>query len=256
MINKLRHDTDRMDGLITAAGLGLRSMASKYYRKEIFSIYDERDGQIVIRPMLDAVIYRMKYAGIDDIYVVLDHGDGVTKKFIEESYPDLHIIEQRERRGYGYAVYLAKDHINSPFVLNAGDGMLLDPDVEKTIVRSFKGGNLFVAFQVDDPRRYGVLEMSGDTVVGVKEKPERPPSNLALAAFYVLDPSIFDLIDINQKESELTPAIDATIKAGVKTEVRMIRKDEWISVGQVSSYIDVVNRTYSFARERAKIRGV
>ncbi|KAA8922980.1 nucleotidyltransferase family protein [Thermoplasma sp.] len=239
-----------MKGLITAAGLGKRSMASKYYRKELFSIYDERDGNVVIRPILDAAIYRMRYAGVDDIYVVLDQEDGVTKKFIEESYPDLHIIIQRERKGYGYAVYLARDYINEPFVLNAGDGILIDPDREREIIHGFSGGNLLVAFQVDDPRKYGVLDMQGNTVIGVKEKPENPTSNLALAAFYVLDPSVFDHIDNGQRESELTPAIDATIKMGIRTTAQRIQKDEWISVGQVTSYVDVVNRTYRYAMER------
>ncbi|PYB67968.1 dTDP-glucose pyrophosphorylase [Thermoplasma sp. Kam2015] len=239
-----------MKGLITAAGLGKRSMASKYYRKELFSVYDFRDGSVVIRPILDAVIYRMKYIGVNEIYIVLDQEDGVTKKFIEDSYPELQIIIQKERRGYGYAVYLAREYMDSPFILNAGDGMIIDPDLEKDILKRYRFGNILVSFRVEDPTKYGVVKMEEDAVVGVVEKPKVPPSNMALAALYILDPSVFNFIDTETTDSELTPAIDAMIRKGVKTDLYEITKDQWISVGQVLKYVDVVNRTYKFATDR------
>ncbi|BAB59671.1 glucose-1-phosphate thymidylyltransferase [Thermoplasma volcanium GSS1] len=233
-----------LQGLITAAGLGTRSGASQFYRKEMFSIYDARDGKVVIRPIIDCVIYRMKISGIDDIIVVLDPKDEVTKKYIELSYPDVQIAYQTEKRGYGDAVHSALQFIHGPFLLNAGDGVLFDDNTEKRIVDSYKSGNRLIAFKVDDPRRYGVVEMDENgNIAGLEEKPNLPKSNLALAAIYILDKSVLNEIDTGKANVELTDAIDRTIKKGVKSDVIEIDRSEWISVGLADRYADVVSET-------------
>jgi glucose-1-phosphate thymidylyltransferase len=41
--------------------------------------------------------------------------------------------------------------------------------------------------EVPDAERFGVAELSGDRVVNIEEKPQRPKSNLAVTRFYMYD---------------------------------------------------------------------
>ncbi len=48
--------------------------------------------------------------------------------------------------------------------------------------------------QVHDPSRYGVAELSGQRVVSIEEKPERPRSDLAVVGIYLYPPDVFTVI--------------------------------------------------------------
>jgi glucose-1-phosphate thymidylyltransferase len=49
--------------------------------------------------------------------------------------------------------------------------------------------------QVDDPTRFGVVEVNGNKIQKIVEKPKNPISNLAVIGVYFLTPKIFDVID-------------------------------------------------------------
>jgi glucose-1-phosphate thymidylyltransferase len=48
--------------------------------------------------------------------------------------------------------------------------------------------------KVSDPQRFGVAEISGTRVVGIKEKPKKPKSNYAVTGIYFYDADVFDII--------------------------------------------------------------
>jgi glucose-1-phosphate thymidylyltransferase len=48
--------------------------------------------------------------------------------------------------------------------------------------------------QVPDPKRYGVAEFQGGTLVGIAEKPAQPKSDFAVAGIYVYPPDVFEVI--------------------------------------------------------------
>ncbi|MGC8608752.1 MAG: nucleotidyltransferase family protein [Thermoplasmata archaeon] len=235
-----------MDGLITAAGLGTRSGTSRFLRKEMLSLYDVRDSKLLLRPVIDCAIYRMMYSGIRDIYVVIDPGDRITEYYLKNMFPDVNMLYQKEKRGFGDAVYQARNSIRGPFVLNAGDGILIDKDMEKKIIESYSGGNRLAVFEVDNPSRYGTIELEGDRVTGVVEKSPDPPSNLALSAFYILTEDVFTHINGENKNVEVTDAIQASIKSGTVTYATRLRKGEWISVGIAGEYHTTLKETYDY----------
>ncbi len=235
-----------MDGLITAAGLGTRSGTSRFLRKEMLPLYDQRDGKLLLRPVIDCAIYRMKYSGISNIYTIVDPADRVTKDYLEEVFPDVGIIYQHEKKGFGDAVYRARDQIKGNFVLNAGDGVIVDRGIEASIIKSYSGGNLLSVFRVSNPSRYGTVEIKGDSVTDVVEKSSNPPSNLAIAAFYILDGRIFDYIDEDSPNAEISDAIKASIESGIRTRAYELPAGAWISVGIASEYYTTLEKTYRF----------
>jgi len=67
-----------MKAIITAAGFRSRSGLNGVMRKELLSIDDYRDGSIVLRPIIDVLIYNPGQTGVKDIAVILDRKDAIS----------------------------------------------------------------------------------------------------------------------------------------------------------------------------------
>jgi glucose-1-phosphate thymidylyltransferase len=71
---------------------------------------------------------------------------------------------------------------------------------------------------VPNPQRFGVAELFGGKVVGIKEKPKKPKSNYAVTGIYFYDAAVFDIIRTlkpsSRRELEITDVNDAYIDRG------------------------------------------
>ena len=241
-----------MQGLITAAGLGIRSNTGRWFRKVMLPVYDIRDGKLAIRPMIDCIIERMESVGIRDITAVLDPQDLVTIQYIKLNRSEVSIEYQRERKGFGDAVRAGSKNINGRFLLNAGDGMLIDSSTLKGLVESHYKTTLAL-MRVKDQKRYGIAEYERIgkgmyRITGLEEKPQKPKSDLALAAVYVLDDGVTDYIDKEGKNIELTTAIHAYMLAGNEVDGMLLPTGQWLSVGTAESYADVLKSTFNWTQ--------
>jgi glucose-1-phosphate thymidylyltransferase len=246
-------------GLITAAGLGTRSGLDGRLRKELLPIYLKIDGRVVLRPLIDAIYSRIRSLGIEEIGIVIGKSDIMTRAFIEENIPDASIIYQDSPDGFGDAVRKASEFIeDEPFILNAGDGMIMDIRHIKAGMDLFNqsGSQVLYLMHVDNPQRYGIAEVIdaiGYTknikkVRSLEEKPVSPKSNLALCACYILSPWVIsNLLESAVKPLELTPSINTSIAAGRNAMGIEIGREEWISVGYSHDYLQVLKRTYESA---------
>ncbi|MFG1415687.1 MAG: sugar phosphate nucleotidyltransferase [Thermoplasmataceae archaeon] len=245
-----------MKGVITAAGLGTRSGLNGRLRKELLPIYLKLGGDIVLRPILDAVYSRMVDHGVNDIAIILNPADEITHAYIRANLPDATILHQERQRGFGDAVLQAREFIDgNDFLLNAGDGIILNDTAYSTGLEIHKktGSSVLYLMRVEDPKRYGVAEVmqqDGYMVVkSVEEKPSKPKSNLALCATYIFNSEILGRIDHSiQANIELTPAIDALTFAGRTVFAVEVQRDEWISVGHAVDYSASLARTLDMAK--------
>ena len=245
-----------MKGVITAAGLGTRSGLNGRIRKELLPIYLKLGGDIVLRPILDAVYSRMVDHGVNDIAIILNPADEITHAYIRANLPDATILHQERQRGFGDAVLQAREFIDgNDFLLNAGDGIILNDTAYSTGLEIHKktGSSVLFLMRVEDPKRYGVaevLQQEGYMIVeSVEEKPSKPKSNLALCATYIFNSEILGRIDHSiQANIELTPAIDALTFAGRTVFAVEVQRDEWISVGHAVDYSASLARTLDMAK--------
>ena len=243
-----------MQGLITAAGLGVHANTGKWFRKVMLPVYDIRDGKLAIRPIIDCIIERMESIGIRDITAVLDPHDLVTAQYIKLNRSEVSIEYQKERRGFGDAVRAGSKNINGRFLLNAGDGILIDSSTLKGLAESHYNTTLAL-MRVRDPTRYGIAEYErigkgAYRITGLEEKPQNPKSNLALAAVYALDEGVIGYIDKEGENIELTPAIRAYMLAGNEIDGMLLRDGQWLSVGAAESYANVLRATLAWTRQR------
>ncbi len=235
-----------MDALITAAGLGTRANLPKGMRKEMLPVYAARCGKIVLRPILECIIHNLSLSGADRFFIILDSNDRHTADYLSTLGVKSEYIYQKKAEGYGRAVALAREYIAGDFILNAGDGLILDRNKTKKMIDLYKstGKTVLSVMAVQNPERYGVATIVDGRVTGVIEKPEYPASRYALAAFYVLTMDVMRLID----SAELTPAINKHIINGNVVLPFKIRKTDWASIGNSNDYYRILRRTYNFSR--------
>src|SRR6476659_6356346 len=200
--------------VIPAAGLGTRFLpATKATPKEMLPVVD--------KPAIQYVVEESVRAGLDDVLVITDRnweleaaleakGDQHRLARVRESADlgKVHFVRQGQPLGLGHAVLVAKEHVgNNPFAVLLGDDLIDSRDhllEEMLAVREARGGSVIALLEVppEQVHLYGcaaVDEIEGDVVrvTGLVEKPDpsEAPSNLAVIGRYVLDPSVFGVLE-------------------------------------------------------------
>ncbi|HLD57952.1 MAG TPA: UTP--glucose-1-phosphate uridylyltransferase [archaeon] len=270
--------------VIPAAGLGTRLLpATKEQPKEMLPVFCKENGNVVLKPFLQVLFERLHKAGFREFCIIA----GKSKRAIEDHFtPDKEFVNlleskkkndtagllkefyqmiensnifwvnQAEPKGFGDAVYCAKNFVNSDyFLVNAGDDIIVsnkDPIKRLcSIHEKFKPDISLMVQRVEDPRRFGVIvgEEKEDGLYDVSsiiEKPKDPPSNLAVIGVYIFSPKIFTALE-NVKpdqsgEKQLTDAIQYLITKGAKVLAVELAKDEKrVDIGTVETYRETLN---------------
>jgi UTP--glucose-1-phosphate uridylyltransferase len=172
---------------------------------------------------------------------------------------DLEYFYTRQRRqlGLGHAVLCARPVVGrQPFVVALGDS-IIGLNAQSTVVRSMidefeaSGAAGVIAFEEvprEDVSQYGIARPRGEIgdffeLDDLVEKPEvtEAPSNLAVAARYVLSPAIFDYLEKTPPgkgdEIQLTDAIRMLIRDGAKVlGVALAAGQRRFDIGNFESY--------------------
>lgn len=191
-------------------------------------------GKPFLRHTLDAV----RAAGIQDVTLLIGwQGHRIRESFGrgEDLGLSLSYEEQSERLGTAHAIGQLRRHVHGPFLSVNGD-VVVSGAALKDLLRAHEKvhGTIMGLAEVPDPRPFGVVEMDGDRVTSIEEKPRSPKSHLINAGIYVFDPDIFALIDATPKsprgEYEITDTIRMLL---AKQDVHGLRlPGEWLDVGR------------------------
>jgi len=170
-----------LKGVILAGGTGSRLMPlTKVTNKHLLPV-----GQ---KPMIYYPIEKLTSIGIEEILIVtgVEHmGDVVSLLGSGKDFGCRFTYKvQDEAGGIAQALALAEDFAHGqPLVVILGDNVFeadLKEYADKFI--SQETGARLLLKQVQNPQRFGVAELSGDRVIGIEEKPEKPKSDYAITA--------------------------------------------------------------------------
>ena len=92
---------------------------------------------------------------------------------------------------------------DAPFCLTYGDGVG-DIDISALIAFHRDHGRRATVTAVHPPRRFGVMELDGNTVIGFEEKPHAEGGWIN-GGFFILSPDVLDLIDSDETVWEREP---------------------------------------------------
>jgi glucose-1-phosphate thymidylyltransferase len=195
------------------------------------------------KPILSHILDEVAKLSPDKVTLIIGHLGGSIKSYLKGNY-DLNFnwIVQEERRGLGHAVGMGiTEHDHEPLLIILGDTIF---EADLSIIGESAISSIGVK-EVDDPRRFGVVEMENDLVVRMVEKPEVPPSNLAIVGLYYitdagkLGRAVRRLVeeDIQTKgEYQLTDALQLMVEGGEK--LTTFRVDGWYDCGKPETLLE------------------
>lgn len=185
------------------------------------------------KPVLEYAIEDLKEAGINEIGVILGNkgrdeiqellGDG-SEYGVEITY-----IIQGNPLGLAHAAGCARDFVgDDDFVMYLGDNILKSGVTD--LVESFEASDYGAGIalqEVDDPQAFGIADVDDqDNVTELIEKPDDPPTNLALIGMYVFSPAVFDAIERLEPswrgELEITDAIQDLFEDGYEIDSHVV----------------------------------
>lgn len=226
-----------MKGIVLAGGLGSRlNPCTLVTNKHLLPVYD--------KPMIYYPIKTLVEAGIDDIMLVTGgHFAGDFLKLLgngkEFGLSHLNYSYQEGEGGIAEALALAEYHASGePVCVILGDNILQFSIREAADqYRQQNGGAKILLKEVEDAQRFGVAEVVDGKVVRILEKPQNPPSNLAVTGVYFYDSRVFDFIRTlspsDRGELEITDVNNIYIETGELTYD--VIKGWWTDAGTFES---------------------
>jgi glucose-1-phosphate thymidylyltransferase len=146
-------------------------------------------------------------------------------------------VVQDGPRGLAKAIEQAKIVIDEPFLVILGDNYLEPKSFAREMAEYHekeKAECTIGICRVEDPSKFGIVEVEGNRVIKAVEKPERSKSDLGIAGVYVFDPIIFEMVKKlkpgKKGEYQLTDAIELMISEGRKVVFKEL-KGKHIDVG-------------------------
>jgi len=265
---------------------------SKEIPKEMLPLFSLSDGTIALKPVIHIIFENLFSIGIREFCVVVGRGKRVLEDYFtpDINFIDLlqskglsnraenlrkfysmvlqsriFFVNQPTPRGFGDAVLHAEPFVGDKhFLLHAGDDVVLSHDCDHLkrlirVFREFDADAVLLVEEVEDPRAYGVVmgkavDDYGNVLklIDIVEKPEKPPSNLAVVAVYVFKPKIFNYIKRVEPDSsgeiQLTYAIKLIIDDGCDVYgVKLRPGEKRLDVGTPQSYWKALYESYQWA---------
>ena len=221
--------SDDTKGVILAGGRGTRLQPITHTGpKQLIPVGN--------KPVLQHAIDDMRAAGITEIGIILGNKgrDEIQEYFGDGSEfgVDITYIVQGNPIGIAHAVGCARDFVgDDDFVVFLGDN-IFERGIGK-FVDNFRVGDhaaSIALMEVDRPEEFGIAEVSPDqSIEQIVEKPDDPPSNLAVVGVYAFSTRIFDVIDDLEPsargELEITDALQGLLDEGASITYDVV--DGW-----------------------------
>jgi glucose-1-phosphate thymidylyltransferase len=230
-------------GIILAGGTGSRlHPLTLTVSKQLMPVYD--------KPMIYYPLSTLMLTGIRDICLITTPADQASfRKLLGDGSGwglNIQYVVQPSPDGLAQAFTLAEDFLDGgPACLILGDNIFYAQGLShrlQTVAQRENGGTIF-AYVVQDPERYGVVEVAADgRALSVEEKPAHPKSNYAATGLYFFDRDVVEITrgirPSARGELEIADVITAYLKRGDLQVEILGRGAAWLDTGTHQSLLD------------------
>ena len=200
-----------MHAIIPVAGVGTRLRPHTYTLPKVLL-------NVAGKPILGHILDKLIKDGVTSATIVVGYMGDLVERYVRSQFAHLKVnfVTQEELLGLGHSIF----------------------DVDLRSVFSLPTNALGVK-TVEDPRRFGVVEMNGEFISRIVEKPEHPKTNLAVVGLYFIrNPKLLmqcldELVqkDVRTKnEYQLTDALQHMIELGESFSTFAV--DAWYDCGK------------------------
>ena len=273
--------------VVPAAGMGTRLLSiTKEIPKEMLPLFSKKpNGLICLKPIVQLVFEQFFDCGFREFCFVVGRGkrtiedhfspdhqylrqlktSGKTQESIdlEEFYMKIEEstivwVNQPTAKGFGDAVLQAKSFTNNePFIVHAGDTYIASNDgehIQQIIPNTEKDVDTTLCLlKVTETEQYGIAEITGAkplyNVKKVIEKPENPPTNLAIMPIYLFNDKIYEALKSTTPgkngEVQLTDGIQKLIEWNHKVVAYELKEALHLDIGTPRSYWNAQRISYN-----------
>ena len=244
-----------MKGILLAGGTGSRLYPmTKTVSKQLLPVYD--------KPMVYYPLSTLLSLGISEVLIITTPRD-------QDAFTELlgdggslgcsfSYAIQSKPNGLAEAFLIGADFIGTESVaLILGDNLFYGSAIQKQSPSDDFTGGLIFGTHVQNPKRYGIVELGAEgEVMSIEEKPESPKSNLAIPGLYFFDYTVVEKakqVKLSSRgELEITDIHNAYWKEDCLRVAILEQGTAWLDTGTVQS----LSKAHAFVEAIQSRQGV
>lgn len=231
-----------MKGIILAGGSATRLRpASLAVSKQLMPVYD--------KPLIYYPLTTLMLSGIREFLLISTPLDLPQYRRLFENSKNwgirIEFAEQNNPGGLGEALLIGEEFIaNEAVALILGDNLFHGAGMGRQLLDAFVSpGALIAAYQVSDPRAFGVVEFNEKgKAISLEEKPEHPKGNWVVPGIYFYDATAVSRVKkMNRSargELEITDLNMEYLKEGSLRVKKLARGTTWLDMGTPNSLLE------------------
>lgn len=230
--------------IIPAAGAGKRLFPHTFTKPKPM-VY------IAGKPIIGHILDRMKDVEPEEIIMVVGYKKEQIMSYVDKYYSgifNIRYVDQKEQLGLGHSIHAAKEEIGNSDILIALGDMIFKAGYSEFYRQHLNNGECAASIgvrEVDDPTKYGIVELEGKYIKRLEEKPANPKSNLGIAGVYFIKetPVLLSILEEMIKngsrtrgEYQLTDALQEMVNRGCL--LKTFHVSSWYDCGHSESLLE------------------
>ena len=220
--------------ILVAGGKGSRLYPFTHYtQKTLLPLFN--------RPVIDYALGTIRRGGITRTTIISNKHIGQIAKHVGQSLDgeQIHYVLEEEPQGVAQALLLARPHNENCRLMIYFSDNITTVELNQLIHDFSRAedppGCLLLAREEENPHAFGVAVLGEDgKIVDVVEKPENPPSNLAIGGIYLFDETFWQKFDVAVQERGEAFSISDINRAYIaegNAEFVSVGAETWVDCG-------------------------